>query len=312
MTDQPDPLAAFRALADRYARHAAEQDRYAAASTIDEVRPVQWGLAAGWRSAEFLLRHTLADLDNPAASGGAEVCCGCGGSPVTYENYRGQLLCAHCCECDCGLPDGQCTVAVCPDCAVRPGDLHQDGCDVARCPTTGKQRLTCDQGDDRCRSWCRTRWTGRLPEPATADGADPADDAAAHQLLVQICHMYDYTPPDPGVRIGVADLADIDRMTRDGVPFGEAVHDVIRLAAWRTQEADAVPTEAVAPAGEPRDSELEQLRAAVARARALHAPVDTMAGRVCEGCMSCDPFEAFPWPCPTIQALNNPEPPTWT
>lgn len=78
VTDQPDPLAVFRALADRYARHAAEQDCNAAASTIDEVRRFQWGLAAGWRSAEGLVRHTLAvldnsrtTLDNPPASGDA-------------------------------------------------------------------------------------------------------------------------------------------------------------------------------------------------------------------------------------------------
>ncbi|MEV8523187.1 hypothetical protein AB0451_03365 [Streptomyces sp. NPDC052000] len=66
-----DPLAPFRALADRYASEAAEQDLNVAASTIDEVRPVQWGIAAGWRHAEGLLRHTLNGLDeadDPAAS----------------------------------------------------------------------------------------------------------------------------------------------------------------------------------------------------------------------------------------------------
>lgn len=66
---QPDndsvPRHAINALADRYAAEAAEQDCNAAASTIDEVRRIQWGLAAGWRHAEGLLRHTLAGLDNP-------------------------------------------------------------------------------------------------------------------------------------------------------------------------------------------------------------------------------------------------------
>ncbi|MGW2861897.1 hypothetical protein [Streptomyces sp. NPDC001205] len=59
-----------------------------------------------------------------------------------------------------------------------------------------------------------------------------------------------------------------------------------------------------------RDSELEQLRAAVARVRAIHTPVDTMAGRVCEGCMNCDPYEALPWPCRTIEANTGEETPS--
>lgn len=48
----------------------------------------------------------------------------------------------------------------CPDCAVPPGSLHADGCDVARCATTGRQRLQCDHDD------CNTVWTGLWPGDA--------------------------------------------------------------------------------------------------------------------------------------------------
>ncbi len=36
----------------------------------------------------------------------------------------------------------------CPDCAVVVGVQHEDGCDVARCLQTGRQRLSCDGGHD--------------------------------------------------------------------------------------------------------------------------------------------------------------------
>lgn len=59
-----DQLAPFRALADRYAAKAAESTRHAKIADDDEKRLSTQGIAAGWRSAEFLLRHTLTDLDN--------------------------------------------------------------------------------------------------------------------------------------------------------------------------------------------------------------------------------------------------------
>lgn len=49
----------------------------------------------------------------------------------------------------------------------------------------------------------------------------------------------------------------------------------------------------------------EQAEAAVARVRALHRPVGTIAGPRCAGCMLDDPFEAHPADqCPTIAALD--------
>lgn len=50
-------------------------------------------------------------------------------------------------------------MTTCPDCAVKPGELHQPGCDIERCPACGGQRISCE---------CRTRakpvpWTGVWP-----------------------------------------------------------------------------------------------------------------------------------------------------
>ncbi|MFE4857320.1 hypothetical protein [Streptomyces sp. NPDC056670] len=243
-TSTPDPLAPFRALADQYAAKAAEAERNAEAS-IGDARLAQQGIAAGWQSAEFLLRHTLDDLDsprttgnNPLASDNAETCCVCGGRPVTYENYRDQVFCAHCSECQCSLPDGTCAVPLCPDCEARPGDEHADGCDVARCPTTGRQRLTCDQGESCAGHLCRTRWAGRLPE--LLPPRPTSEDAAAHFILTKICTTNGYRTPPPGVPITIDDLANLDQMIGHGTPLGEAVGDVIGLAAWRAQQADAV------------------------------------------------------------------------
>lgn len=35
----------------------------------------------------------------------------------------------------------------CPDCGVGIGEAHTEGCDIARCLGTGKQRLQCEIGD---------------------------------------------------------------------------------------------------------------------------------------------------------------------
>ena len=47
--------------------------------------------------------------------------------------------------------------STCPDCEVKPGEYHLDGCDVALCSCCGEQRLQCgcEEGN--------TTWDGILP-----------------------------------------------------------------------------------------------------------------------------------------------------
>jgi hypothetical protein len=47
----------------------------------------------------------------------------------------------------------------CPDCDVLPGQLHDEGCDVARCSVVGGQRLTCEHPGREC----NTVWSGEWP-----------------------------------------------------------------------------------------------------------------------------------------------------
>lgn len=47
----------------------------------------------------------------------------------------------------------------CPDCSVSIGEFHQEGCDIARCALTGRQRW----GDDHNEYDCNTVWQGIWP-----------------------------------------------------------------------------------------------------------------------------------------------------
>ncbi len=51
-------------------------------------------------------------------------------------------------------------LTACHDCAVLPGYEHADGCDVARCPECGMQRLQCEEHED---STLPAIWTGIWP-----------------------------------------------------------------------------------------------------------------------------------------------------
>jgi hypothetical protein len=96
----------------------------------------------------------------------------------------------------------------CNDCGVEPGERHKDGCDIARCASTGFQHLQCEgelhnfngrvygehegecvpgvwrgdyPGDLECREW--HLWTRHIPEsepywqPCSKD-----DDGATEDL----------------------------------------------------------------------------------------------------------------------------------
>lgn len=65
----------------------------------------------------------------------------------------------------------------CGDCGAKPGEPHDDGCDVARCLVTGRQRISCDVGTtvfgwaeplphDDCG---RQAWTGEWPGVAECE-----------------------------------------------------------------------------------------------------------------------------------------------
>lgn len=54
----------------------------------------------------------------------------------------------------------------CPDCQVAPGGPHHEGCDVARCPVCGTQRLQCSEHQPAEMS---SIWTGRWPGDAECE-----------------------------------------------------------------------------------------------------------------------------------------------
>ena len=60
----------------------------------------------------------------------------------------------------------------CPDCGVKPGEVHLDNCDVERCSQCGWQKLSCGihsgcDGTKHDKNFAR--WTGLWPGAAEAD-----------------------------------------------------------------------------------------------------------------------------------------------
>jgi hypothetical protein len=58
----------------------------------------------------------------------------------------------------------------CGDCAVSAGQLHSDGCDVARCLMAGGQRLSCPEDHDHGRDVWTGTWPGELEREPPPDG----------------------------------------------------------------------------------------------------------------------------------------------
>lgn len=51
----------------------------------------------------------------------------------------------------------------CPDCNVKVGEIHQDGCDLERCPSCGGQLLSCSCADDEVSKFKPIPWEGEFP-----------------------------------------------------------------------------------------------------------------------------------------------------
>jgi len=75
----------------------------------------------------------------------------------------------------------------CPDCAVGLMKKHTEGCDVARCLTTGDQRLCCDCGDCKFDIW-DGKWPGT--NEAYAHGFVCYDDLSG-QIMFDYNRLYE-------------------------------------------------------------------------------------------------------------------------
>lgn len=94
----------------------------------------------------------------------------------------------------------------CPDCGVEIGQPHEDGCDVARCLSTGQQRLMCPAPHSGFHDCGQEIWTGLWP--GTAECRD----------LGWFCYWRD---PAPGEQYG--------EFVRCSADHPDAIDDLNRL-----------------------------------------------------------------------------------
>jgi hypothetical protein len=88
------------------------------------------------------------------------------------------------------VPDMQC-----PDCHVQPGHPHDLGCDMARCPACGIQRIQCDaHADDRTLD-ARAVWTGAAPTVAD-DYRQRCADAAMNAWSMHAVSCVSFDPDE--------------------------------------------------------------------------------------------------------------------
>lgn len=112
----------------------------------------------------------------------------------------------------------------CPDCGVPPGELHNENCDVDRCPFCGRQLLMC--GTDR-----------KCPEPTEEDlipwsGVWPG---------IEECVEFGWfcKPGKTGWEPCSADdpkaEADLNRLAADGIWDKDAKRFRMRRRKWKSQ-----------------------------------------------------------------------------
>lgn len=116
----------------------------------------------------------------------------------------------------------------CPDCDVTVGQPHESGCDVARCPECGMQRIGCtepghDVDDDRA------VWTGLWP------GVAECRRYGWYAVFVPGDGWLSSTPDQPGA------VEDLNRLVRAGMT-GEL--------AWDRTAQEFVPPDLLATASQ--------------------------------------------------------------
>lgn len=111
----------------------------------------------------------------------------------------------------------------CADCAAVPGAAHEDGCDWARCPCCGEQRLMLelsgDEHTNRPAIWHgidpKTEVAHKLNWWTTAAGIDHLVEDYTRVLYAEGLKQITWDPEAQRYAIGVIDEAALDRVAND-------------------------------------------------------------------------------------------------